>query len=123
MAQEYYVKNTFIMGVRMINRYEAEHALIEELLNGRDLQRLFDVAEDVLGNPITFIDAAWNEPYKSKGYPIDDIEDRKYRKINISDEENQKDIQYINSLSMTGRPHILGWAYIRRKRLCLSSEN
>ena len=59
-------------------------SLTELLLSGAELRTLIDAAEDILGNPLAFIDRNQNEPLLSKGYPQDDIEDKIYRRRNIS---------------------------------------
>ncbi len=96
-------------------------SLMELLLAGAELKTLIDKAEDVLGNPLAFIDRNQNEPLLSKGYPQDDIEDKIYRRRNISSAEYEKDTGYVTALSLTGRPHIIAWPNIRRKRMICGS--
>ena len=92
-------------------------SLTELLLSGAELRTLIDAAEDILGNPLAFIDRNQNEPLLSKGYPQDDIEDKIYRRRNISSAEYEKDTGYVTALALTGRPHIIAWPNIRRRRM------
>ncbi len=95
--------------------------LMDLLLSGAELRTLIDVAEDILGNPLAFIDRNQNEPLLSKSYPQDDIEDKIYRRRNISSAEYEKDTGYVMALSLTGRPHIIAWPNIRRRRMICGS--
>ena len=45
------------------------------------------------------------------------MEDKAYRRQQISDEEYQKNTDYVTALSRTGIPQVLVWPHIRRKRL------
>ena len=96
-------------------------SLTELLLSGAELRTLIDAAEDILGNPLAFIDRNQNEPLLSKGYPQDDIEDKIYRRRNISSAEYEKDTDYVTALALTGRPHIIAWPNIRRRRMVCGS--
>ena len=95
--------------------------LMDLLLSGAELRTLIDAAEDILGNPLAFIDRNQNEPLLSKSYPQDDIEDKIYRRRNISSAEYEKDTGYVMALSLTGRPHIIAWPNIRRRRMICGS--
>lgn len=94
-----------------------EHPLLDLLLNGAAFSEIIDKAEQVLGNPVAFIDTAQNETTLSAHYPREDMEDKAYRRQQISDEEYQKNTDYVTSLSRTGIPQVLVWPHIRRKRL------
>lgn len=96
-------------------------SLISLLLNGASLQTLINAAEELLGNPVAFIDRNQNEPLLSPNYPQDDIDDKIYRRRNITMEEYQKDTEYVTALSLTGQPHIIAWPNIRRKRMICGS--
>ena len=67
-----------------------EHPLLDLLLNGAAFSEIIDKAEQVLGNPVAFIDTAQNETTLSAHYPREDMEDKAYRRQQISDEEYQK---------------------------------
>lgn len=95
--------------------------LTDLLFQGASLRTLIDAAEDFLGNPLAFIDRNQNEPLLSKSYPQDDIDDKIYRRRNISTEEYQKDTDYVTARSLTGRPHIIAWPNIRRRRMICGS--
>lgn len=94
-----------------------EHPLFDLLLKGAEFSEVLDKAEMVLGNPVAFIDTAQNETTRSVHYPREDMEDKAYRRKQISDEEYQKDTDYVTALSRTGIPQVLVWPHIRRKRL------
>lgn len=96
-------------------------SLTDLLLSGASARVLIDAAEDILGNPVAFIDLNQNEPLLSKGYPQDDIDDKIYRRRNISLDEYQKDTSYVTALSLTGQPHIIAWPNIRRRRMICGS--
>lgn len=84
-----------------------EHPLLDLLLNGAAFSEIIDKAEQVLGNPVAFIDTAQNETTLSAHYPREDMEDKAYRRQQISDEEYQKNTDYVTSLSRTGIPQVL----------------
>ena len=71
-----------------------EHPLLDLLLNGAAFSEIIDKAEQVLGNPVAFIDTAQNETTLSAHYPREDMEDKAYRRQQISDEEYQKNTDY-----------------------------
>lgn len=94
-----------------------EHPIFELLLKGAEFAEVINQAELVLGNPVAFIDTAQNETVLSAHYPKEDMEDKAYRRRQISDSEYQRDTDYVTSMSRTGIPQILAWPHIRRKRL------
>ena len=94
-----------------------DHPLYDLLLTGAEFSTVIDLAEQVLGNPVAFIDTAQNETTLSAHYPEEDMEDKAYRRQQISDEEYQKNTDYVTALSRTGIPQVLVWPHIRRKRL------
>ena len=96
-------------------------SLTDLLFQGASLRTLIDAAEDFLGNPVAFIDRNQNEPLLSKNYPQDDIDDKIYRRRNISAEEYQKDTEYVTALSLTGQPQVIAWPNIRRRRMICGS--
>ena len=83
-----------------------EHPLLDLLLNGAAFSEIIDKAEQVLGNPVAFIDTAQNETTLSAHYPREDMEDKAYRRQQISDEEYQKNTDYVTSISRTGIPQV-----------------
>ncbi len=93
------------------------HPLFELLLQGAKFTEVLDATEAYLDNPVAFIDSVQNEVACSCHYPKEDMEDKTYRRQQISDEEYQKDTDYITSLSHTGIPQVVVWPHIRRKRL------
>ena len=90
-----------------------EHPLLDLLLNGAAFSEIIDKAEQVLGNPVAFIDTAQNETTLSAHYPREDMEDKAYRRQQISDEEYQKNTDYVTSISRTGIPQVLVWPHMR----------
>lgn len=71
---------------------------------------MIDLAEQVLGNPVAFIDTAQNETTLSAHYPEEDMEDKAYRRQQISDEEYQKNTDYVTALSRHRESAVLVWA-------------
>lgn len=53
-----------------------DHPLYDLLLTGAEFSTVIDLAEQVLGNPVAFIDTAQNETTLSAHYPEEDMEEQ-----------------------------------------------
>lgn len=102
------------------------NTLIDELLNGADLNKLVDLAAEFLNSPIMLSGTNGIPLVTSKNYPNDVFSDilNNRKRIPITERElnSSKYIEVIND----GNPHITYWPYVRNNNMlcgCIINNN
>ncbi len=92
-------------------------ALVELLLANASIQDALRAAEKLIGSPLALQDLMHEPIGTSPSYPVDDLQDRRQRRLRATESDYLSDMQWTLDTAATGKATIRSWPNIRRQRM------
>ncbi|HVI40257.1 MAG TPA: hypothetical protein VM577_06325, partial [Anaerovoracaceae bacterium] len=100
----------------------AEHLLMQEVMNDADMQSLVNISAKLLGNPVAFHLLSLTEFVCSDDFPKEVIEDFVNCRVSSTEEEITKWTEAFNTSIANCKPAIQSWPYMRYRHLVCGSS-
>lgn len=97
--------------------YNLKNFLINELINGADLQKMLDISEQILNTPLALNDLTKNILYNSVSFPQEEIDDRLNVRKSTPIKERNDVIKKVQVNIKDGIPRMVNWPYMRNNQI------